>query len=368
VNDEQTTSSQPGAEAATTSAKAATPASTPIGSADQPTGAAARPAGRSLLSTVLEWALRRRAIASVTARIAAETAEIRSHRGRARLALELAEQARDPLQPFGVGPSHAVACELYREAIYWALRTQGPAGAGTLSFADAWAHADPNWLQAAGGTARLEELRELSSRTSFVDFGSLPPAEQKRQSNELARFAHGLLGQLRDPMEQLEALQSQRMWRVALPILAVGMLALVIVPRIGEWRAASRDLASGKPWRASSQWIKCQPEEERCEGFLGTRIFFHTADEPSPWLEIDLGKPTKISSVDVVNRSDCCAERAVPLVVEVGNDRSKFRQVARRDAVFDRWVAEFGATTARYVRLRIDGKASLHLERVRVYR
>ena len=96
--------------------------------------------------------------------------------------------------------------------------------------------------------------------------------------------------------------------------------------------------------------------------------FMHTQDEHDPWLEFDLGSAQRVSAVRVDNRTDCCSERTAPLVVEVSTDHQKWRAVARRDAVFSSWLGTFSPTDARWVRLRLDKQAPLHLTGVRILR
>jgi hypothetical protein len=128
-----------------------------------------------------------------------------------------------------------------------------------------------------------------------------------------------------------------------------------------------RDLAKGQPWRASSSWGTCDPEHGMC-GPLHSRIFFHTQDDDSPWVEIDLGKPQTFSSLTIVNRRDEHLEdRAVPLVIEVSDDQQGFKEIARRDAVFSVWEPRFPPVTARFVRARVTRKSWLHLEAVKVH-
>jgi hypothetical protein len=57
----------------------------------------------------------------------------------------------------------------------------------------------------------------------------------------------------------------------------------------------------------------------------------------------------------------------VPLVVEVSNDRKKYREVARRTEVFDTWTPKFAPQRMRYVRLRVARRSMLHLDRVEVH-
>jgi hypothetical protein len=95
-------------------------------------------------------------------------------------------------------------------------------------------------------------------------------------------------------------------------------------------------------------------------------MFFHTKEEESPWIEIDLGSIQPIARIEVANRDDCCLDRAVPLVAEVGTDRLHWREVARRPDSFRTWDATFKPVPARYVRMRVDRYSVLHLARVSV--
>jgi hypothetical protein len=53
--------------------------------------------------------------------------------------------------------------------------------------------------------------------------------------------------------------------------------------------------------------------------------------------------------------------------VEVSDDQKTWREVAKRTETFRTWDATFKATTARYLRLRVDGKAAFHLVKVAVH-
>jgi hypothetical protein len=127
------------------------------------------------------------------------------------------------------------------------------------------------------------------------------------------------------------------------------------------------DYAHGRPWVASSKGYDCRPELKLC-GDTKTAIFFHTELQDNPWLEIDLGEPISISHVIVKNRSDCCPDRAVPLMIEVAVEKDHFTEVARREQNFDLWDARFKPHTARYLRLSVPRRTFLHLEQVEVRR
>jgi hypothetical protein len=126
------------------------------------------------------------------------------------------------------------------------------------------------------------------------------------------------------------------------------------------------NLLAGKPWRTSSSHPGFSAGKRISDG-QKTDVFFHTNEEASPWIEYDLGKPTRVSAIHLVNRVDCCADRAIPLIVEASDDRSNWRPVLRRDEPFTDWSQRLPVFTARYVRLRVDKQSWLHLEKVALY-
>jgi hypothetical protein len=70
--------------------------------------------------------------------------------------------------------------------------------------------------------------------------------------------------------------------------------------------------------------------------------------------------------VRVENREDCCYERAVPLTLEVSDDRKRWNRLAVRKQPFTSWTADVPPTRTRFVRLRVEGQGPLHLDRVRI--
>jgi hypothetical protein len=96
--------------------------------------------------------------------------------------------------------------------------------------------------------------------------------------------------------------------------------------------------------------------------------FIHTQDDDKPWLEIDLGSKQRIVGAIIKNREDCCADRAVPLVLAVSNDHRTWKEVARRKDVFGTWSPTFAPVSARWVRVQVQRRSSLHLSRVSILR
>jgi len=129
-----------------------------------------------------------------------------------------------------------------------------------------------------------------------------------------------------------------------------------------------RDLARGKPWVASSHWGSFPERGVMDDGVtVDPNGRFHTLEELYPSVTIDLGATHVLRAVKAFNRTSCCMERALPLAVELSQDHTHWERVGYRRVMFSSWTASFSARTARYVRLRVDRRSSLHLLRVAVY-
>jgi hypothetical protein len=136
-------------------------------------------------------------------------------------------------------------------------------------------------------------------------------------------------------------------------------------PPAFSWRW--RDLAHNRPFRASSADSE-HSVEGRVTMLSPGHQLVHTRKESSPWLEIDLGKVRDLASVEVRNRSDCCAELALPLLLEArADEREPWSLRARRDRPVLDWTADVAGTRARYLRLTVPRTSSLELEGVRVH-
>lgn len=275
---------------------------------------------------------------------------------RARSCLRLAEYAVQ----LGTGDT-AFASEglaLLRWSCLWALayEADGPRAPEALlggSPAD-------SVVAAAGDRERWEGLRTILGRGPFED-ASLPVAQVDADRRALRSFATALIVFLERPERELARAHGDAAVRIAAALVgaaAIGFLAFH--ERLGP------DLAEGRPWKASSKEATCDPVRASCAGKV-TAVFFHTKEEESPWVEIDLGGDSKpFARIDVRNRTDCCQDRAVPLVVEVGDDEARWTEVAWRHEPFLHWTARFSPVRARYVRLRVPRKTFLHLESIEI--
>jgi hypothetical protein len=146
-----------------------------------------------------------------------------------------------------------------------------------------------------------------------------------------------------------------------------GLLAIIV---IGAF--AARDLLAdalnwgnvshGRRWVASSTYASHVPVSGVLNNFSDP-FFFHTAYEDSPWIEVDLGVTTPARSMKVVNRTDCCATRAVPMTVETSLDHRTWRTAASRRTSFSRWRVRLTQPT-RWVRVRALRETHLHLKAI----
>jgi F5/8 type C domain len=285
---------------------------------------------------------------------------------RAKLTADLALVAWTAEAPFGA----AVACQLYREAAYWSLCaiTPGLARHEGGQYSDAvWSALEPSLLELLAPTApEREAMHDRLRSGSFVSFAELSPSERTATRSAFRDLAGALLSRVHESRAGRRKLDAQRSWRV-------GGLALIVVVAVVGWFPLSdyidqvRDRAVGAPWRTSSHYGSggCKSPQQTCEGVDGW--FFHTAEKDrNPWIEFDLSGSKSVSTVVVENRSDCCAERAVPLLVELSDDRHHWRKVAERQETFITWRAQFPSSNAAFVRLRAPHAVALHLKRVHI--
>ncbi|MGV3623829.1 MAG: discoidin domain-containing protein [Archangium sp.] len=273
------------------------------------------------------------------------------HRRRSR---ELADAAAQLAANADAESLRLARATLHREGLLEAMRALAPGVAPTPLVLLAHFAARPVDSPLGEDEALLRPL--LESRAGLSDDGTLPLFERAHE--------RALAIAERDVRLRDEALK--RRTRTLIAGAAVIAIALVLGAMLASWIAKPRNLAANKPWRLSSIGLQCDPAHHLCGG-TRTDIFFHTKEEPNPWIEFDLGEPTKFSGLTVQNRRDMGVGRAVPLIVEASDDQQSWKQVARRGDPFDRWEPRFEPVTARYVRLRVEKKAWFHLEGVEVH-
>lgn len=335
-----------------------------------------RPRRAGALRRVREWFWRGRALAELKeqGRVASPDAQACLRRGW--LCVELAERALRPV-PRLSGAADGPARELAREALVWALLADRAARGGahepldgghTANLPALWAEAEPALLAtAAGGEGAAHAVEASLKVDGFVEFAELSAEEQARQARDLAVFTRTLLANIEAPRVRFDKIYFQRILRTGgLFFVIVALAVAAFTTR--AWNERQRDIARGRPYRTSSSYpgVGCKSPDQDCPE--SPFFFFHTQEEEHPWVEIDLGGKKKFSAIRIINREDCCADRAVPLAIEVSNDRKSWREIARRNDTFNNWYQEFPPVSARYVRAVSLHKALFHLRHFSVLR
>jgi len=319
------------------------------------------------LHSSLEWLWRRDALEHARADLEAAAGR-KQHLERARLLYELGERAGEASKATAAEPSPAVACELFREAAYFALLASQRQIEGLPPFDELWSRTDSELVSRIGGSGEARSrLERLLFEPSFTGYAKLARSDQTDAAEVLARLARAALDAAGDAEVRVEKLLAERARRTLLPLLVLAVLVSVLRAGLADRLERYLDLAAGRPWRASSEWVKCHPAEHRCGDQQNVDMFVHTREDDSPWVEFDLGRERTISTVKVRNRSDCCEDRAMPLAIEVSKDGRSWREVARSKKQFQTWTADFAPEQARYVRARVLRKTFLHLEQFRVF-
>ena len=274
----------------------------------------------------------------------------------AKLLLEIARRTAEPAEALPAGALPAVTLGLSREVIYWALAARRADGGAVAS--DLRALWDASQPQTSSASPPDNEASAALRRTLFDDYAPHALSVTAKDAARAREFAEALVWDLDAPRRRIERVLLQRWLRIAL--LGAVLVLLVIGGRV---LMLGPNLAAGKPFRLSSSfsgWAACVANNG-CNGLM-----FHTETEPNPWVELDLGAPKKVSRVEVINRGDCCADRATPLVVEVSTDRATWTPVARRNEPFGSWAGSFPPRVARYVRLTVPRRTVLHLQAIAV--
>lgn len=160
--------------------------------------------------------------------------------------------------------------------------------------------------------------------------------------------------------------------------LALGLFLLLTCGKAAE-PAASRvesDWLRQDLLRPSGQGSALSTQSDAAGGVDGVkngRWGFHTAQDKSPWWQVDLGKEAALDRVLVYNS---CHEpmRAVRLKVLVSSDGKAWREVYSHDGSVFRGQPDnkpltvpLKGATARFVRIQLPGPQWLHLDEVEVY-
>ncbi len=158
-------------------------------------------------------------------------------------------------------------------------------------------------------------------------------------------------------------------WVRRMRLTAAALAALGLTAWFARWAFSPPNLALHKPARSSSVNFDTQASGV-VDGELNGRFGFHSVEEDSPWLSIDLERPYLLKTVEIYGRGDCCYDQSLPLVLEVSDDGKSYRKIAERTTSFNEyepWVVKPRAERARFVRLRANHHGLLVLGEVVVH-
>lgn len=273
------------------------------------------------------------------------TAEAGRAPNRAKLTLELAGRAIDPTAPDASAPE--IARLLFHEAIIDAAQLASENGSPRLDLDHALVVLEQGrHLSAAGVSA--DTLRSALSE------GTPPPTGPALRALELpiSKVVESAIG-----TSSLARAERLRRWAAR----ALGGLAALAILAYGVFYLA----AASFPYRVSSAHAGF-PTESYIGRIHAYGLVLHTQQQPGPWVEIDLEQERTISTIVLKNRADCCTDRGLPLIVELGDPDKNWKQLARKTEKYDQWVLHFPPQSARYVRLRSTANTVLQFREIQV--
>ncbi len=317
-----------------------------------------------LVSQIREWLFREQSLAEAQREqlAARQKTEVQAARQACSVVKSLIDSAAESSDT-----SQAVL-SLSREAVYWSLRALSPREVqGTPSLADLFGKFAPETAKKlAGSESALGLVREVLVGKTFVESVELDEAHAHSAALAAHQFAEQLLALADKPDRRLESIRVQRWARPLLSLITIIVVVYGIIATVRYLRRPA-ELATGKTWRVSSVYATFPGTGKVGYPKVADDFLFHTTSEDSPWMEIDLEQTVSVSKVHVENRKSCCADRAVPLIVETSTDQKTWSEAAKRTEEFIEWDPTFPGRPARYVRLRVPRNTALHLSAVQVY-
>ena len=253
----------------------------------------------------------------------------------------------------------AVSRALYRMAAEWALMALLDRRISRVGVALAELNAEI-LTEVMRDAAQPEQATRLFTGEPPTEPGALRTEYRKLRSatERLVRCAY----RKRKHRQWLLQLYGARWALVAIAVLGLG--SLVLAPPGTVW--SPKNIAAGAAWRASSAESPYGTSAGKVPVSAKGSFFFHTNEEDSPWVEIELTSGS-VSGAKIVNRPDCCQTRAIPLVIELSQDQQSWTEVAHRSQPFSTWNVRFARQPARWLRVRVPRRSILHLAKIEVY-
>lgn len=95
---------------------------------------------------------------------------------------------------------------------------------------------------------------------------------------------------------------------------------------------------------------------------------FTTAEEENPYIIMTLPGEATINRIYIQNRVYGCQERAKGLTIWFSTDNKEWKQIWKAENGDPEWNIELNPPVkAKYIKLGLNGKVALHLNKVRIY-
>jgi hypothetical protein len=261
----------------------------------------------------------------------------------AKLYAEAARRLEHPVDALPPGDPHSLLLGLWHRAATCAVAAARTSGGPV----------EQQLERAAGGAELLKAVQTLLQTDP-----PFTPGEQHAAASQaalLASFTRALLEELE---RTAGPTRSQRWWRATRRFWIPGVLPLLCLLAAVVWYVRGPELTVSAVRTLSSESWPC------VNGACGNATFL-TKNEQSPWVRYDFGKPRQLHAISVENRTDCCIERALPLLVETSDDAVKWQEQVRTEQPFYVFRHPLNVK-ARYLRVRVGAFNYLHLRSVSI--
>ncbi|CAN5758898.1 hypothetical protein BH09MYX1_BH09MYX1_31370 [soil metagenome] len=204
--------------------------------------------------------------------------------------------------------------------------------------------------------AAYDRLRD-PDLLAFDRVPTLVTSALREENDDLFRFLERTV-----EARSAQKLRVMRVLRIAGAI--VGFLFLL---RAGIHRLfAPADVALHKVVLPSSRYPGTPDPQGLTDGDLRA-LGVHTNVEPNPSILIDLGGSYKVRTVRIHNRTDCCFDEGLPLIVEVGEASDPAPFVTQKSEHFDTWDIDVGGKESSTVKLRLPRNGYIALAELEVF-
>jgi hypothetical protein len=212
--------------------------------------------------------------------------------------------------------------------------------------------------------AHVETLVALPRADRVATLSALTPDGREAFARSLRQLRDALIAPLEQDASRVAWALAARWSRIGAVVVLVTLVAVLSASWIS--RRTHPNLAYHRPVAASSL-NGYGPDAARLVDGITDEIGFHTNGGDQQWVVIDLGEVRAFDKIVVYNRPGCCADRAVPLTVEVSEDNLSYTPIAGRMEVFDKWTVDNLRARGRYVRLKNHPPNYFHLAEVEIY-